>query len=158
MPNKPLRIYWDACCFLAILNKEPEASKCIDILNEAKAGLIEIWISPLTMAETVRPKGSPSPLAEVHRHAVLDFFDNDYIKFIQIGMEISRDSLSICWEHNIHARDAIHLASARAAGCEYLESKDGAFIERVANCKDISVRRPTGRGDLPLLESTENTP
>lgn len=52
------RRYWDSFCFLAVLNnEEPYASTCMQILEEAKKNNVDLVISPMTMAETVRPEG-----------------------------------------------------------------------------------------------------
>lgn len=152
MAGKAPKIYWDACCFLAILNNEPEAAKCISILEEARDGAIALWVSPLTMAETVRPKGSARPLPAEHREKVLAFFDNEYIRFVQIDREIARQSLEICWDYHLQARDAIHLAAAHAAGCEFIETKDEGFIGRVKAYPGIAVRKPRGKDGQEVLD------
>lgn len=147
------KIYWDSCCFVAILNNEPAANLCVSIVNEAKAGDIELIISPLTMAETVRPKGSPTPLAKQSRRKVLDFFDNEYVKLINFNREIARASLEYCWDYGLKARDAMHLAAAVHAGCDALETVDDQFISAVASAGTalrMTVRRPLGKGQANL--------
>lgn len=52
------RIYWDASCFISLLNakEEDRAGVCKDVLNHAKAGSIEIWTSTFTIAEVIGPR------------------------------------------------------------------------------------------------------
>ena len=81
MAAGPDRRYWDSTCFIAILNdEEPWASTGQRILDRAKQGAIELIISPMTMAETVRPKGFSAPIPVEHQQTVLDFFENDFIR------------------------------------------------------------------------------
>lgn len=152
MGKETPRIYWDSCCFIAILNAEQYAPTCISILNEAKAGDIELVISALTMAETVRPRGAPSPLPKKHRTKVLDFFENDYIRLINFDREIARTSLDLCWEYDLHARDALHLAAALAVDCDALETADEQFIKRVESYTGgkLLIRKPIGKGQAEL--------
>ena len=57
-----VRRYWDAKCFIALLNDEPDASICERILEEAKERQTEICVSPIVQLEVIRPKGAPRPL------------------------------------------------------------------------------------------------
>ena len=67
------RRYWDSFCFLAVLNnEEPYASTCIQILEEAKKNSVELVISPLTMAETVRSKGASAPIPIKHEERIAE--------------------------------------------------------------------------------------
>ena len=153
MAKKTEKIYWDACCFLAILNKEPWAKTCSDIVNEAKSGEIQMFISPLTMAETVRPKGSNAPISRGIRDQVLAFFENDYITLIPFSREIARASLEYCWDYGLRARDALHLAFAVHAECDALETIDGNLIKDISGHGSIQVREPKGTGQIKLPEN-----
>ena len=98
------RRYWDSFCFLALLNnEEPYASKCAQILEEAKKDIVELVISPLTMAETVRPKGAAAPIPVEQQERIADFFENDYMRFRVIDRLIAKrkgskpDSTASSW-------------------------------------------------------------
>lgn len=157
MPKKTEKIYWDACCFLAILNKEDEAERCMTIVNEAKEGEIDLFISPLTMAETVRPKGSDAPISRDVRDKVLAFFENDYVRMITFNREVARISLDYCWDYGLQARDALHLAFAVYAGCNALETVDQKFISKIPSGLPIQVRRPIGTGQTRISDVSEET-
>ena len=57
MPRK--RFYWDTTCFISYLSSSTEwkrQSICVDVLDHARAGDIEIWTSCWTIVETIRPR------------------------------------------------------------------------------------------------------
>ena len=152
MGNDKIKIYWDSCCFLAVLNDEAEfGDVCCQIVNESKLGEIDLFFSPLTMAETVRPKGSASPLSRENRDKVLGFFENDYITFINFSREIARSSLELCWDYELHARDSMHLAAALSASCNFLETTDAKLLSMNGKISDIEIRKPKGKGQGNLL-------
>lgn len=149
----PPRIYWDSSCFLSILNREDEADACIAILEEAERGDIELVISPLTMAETVRPRSAPKPIPREVRDTVLRFFDAEYIRMANFNREMARLSLELCWEQNLKPRDALHLAMALHTSCEVFESKDSDFLRLAEEFRGrIIIRKPCGTGRMELID------
>ena len=61
------RYYWDTSCFISLLSSNAEWQRhgiCIDVLDHARAGDIEIWTSCWTLVETIRPRDKyvPAPL------------------------------------------------------------------------------------------------
>jgi len=152
MAKKRQVVYWDSSCFLAVLNNEQQADRCVSILNEAKNGTLLLVVSPLTMAETVRPRGADAPLPKEIRQQVLAFFENEYIQLINFDREMAYKSLDLCWEYGLHPRDALHLACALTIECDALETLDEGFIKKLQACNlPIHVRAPigSGQGDLP---------
>lgn len=146
------RRYWDSTCFLALLNDEDEAAICERILDEAKQGTTEVCISPLVQVEVVRPKGAPRPLPEAVRERVTSFFENDYIKWRLIDRKIADDAQKLCWEHPVHPRDAIHLATAIDLKCDFLETSDRRLLGLDGQVPDTALRicgpGALGQGDL----------
>jgi len=136
------RRYWDSFCFLAVLNnEEPYASICTQILEEAKKNSIELVISPLTMAETIRPRGEPTPIPIKHQERIADFFENDYIRFRVIDRLIARRSQVLCWNAGLHPRDALHVAVALEEGCDVLETRDEKLL-RSNDLDGLTIREP----------------
>ena len=136
------RRYWDSFCFLAVLNnEEPYASTCIQILEEAKKNSVELVISPLTMAETVRSKGASAPIPIKHEERIAEFFENDYMRFRVIDRLIAKRSLDLCWNAGSHPRDALHVAVALEEGCDMLETRDGKLL-RNNGLKGLTIREP----------------
>ena len=152
MGKNLLRIYWDACCILSILNDEHErADTCKAIIDEAKAGDIQLVISPLTMAETVRPKGSSKPLPKDMRETISDFLENDFFVFANFSRQVAMVSLGLCWDFSLHARDAMHLASAIHYECDFLETFDNDLLGLEGTVPGIMIRKPIGKGQGKLL-------
>lgn len=150
--NAFTRRYWDSSCFLALINDEENASTCEHILEAAKLGRTELCISPLVQVEVVRPKGSPTPLPATLREEVRSFFENDYIKWRMPDRKIANDAQTLCWEHPIHPRDAVHLATAMDLNCDYLETYDRGLLRLDGSIPGTKLRicRPAalGQGDL----------
>ena len=96
---KPTRVYWDACTWIAYLNKEenirlPDGGTenrflmCRDVLERAEKGEIEIATSTFTLAEVCKPKG-----VEIKNFENLpDFFNHSYIFMILVDMGIGLQS------------------------------------------------------------------
>ena len=70
MSEKP-KLYWDTSCFIAFISgSHPEEAYrtpvCVDVLENAEKGVIELWTSVFTIAEVIRrklplPKSKPLP-------------------------------------------------------------------------------------------------
>ena len=136
------RRYWDSFCFLAVLNnEEPYASTCMQILEEAKKNNVDLVISPMTMAETVRPRGASAPIPVEHQERISDFFENDYMRFRIIDRLIAKRSLALCWNAGLHPRDALHVAVALEEGCDVLETRDGKLLRR-SGLEGLTIREP----------------
>lgn len=100
---KPLKVYWDASCFISFISGDqpteaPRASICEDILNHARSEEDKIWIytSVWTIAETVRPKSiiTPPPLPEWAH--LLDAKDKEGNTLYPEAM----DKLAELWEYH----------------------------------------------------------
>ena len=136
------RRYWDSFCFLAVLNnEEPHASTCAQILEEAKKNRVELVISPLTMAETVRPKGVSAPIPIEHQERIADLFENDYMRFRVIDRLIAKRSLALCWNTGLHPRDALHVAVALEEECDVFETRDRKLL-RNNGLDGLTIREP----------------
>jgi predicted nucleic acid-binding protein len=66
------RFYWDSSCFVGYLSANTEWQRhsiCLDVLDHARAGNVEIWTSCWTLVETMRPRDrySPQPLPDWSR-------------------------------------------------------------------------------------------
>ena len=151
-PRVPRR-YWDSYCFIALMDEnDPLSEVCQTIMSEASDGNIEIVVSPLTLVEVVRPKGTEHPISRDQEQKIRDFFENDYIIMRNLDRELSEQARNLCWEHGVHPRDAIHLATALDAQCEFLETNDTRLLRlngQIVN-SPIVIRQPTWTGQPPL--------
>jgi predicted nucleic acid-binding protein len=159
-PKRRARRYWDANCFLAIINHESHRETCLHILADAASDspTFEIIISPLTMVEVIRPKGTSVPLSREHEQQVRDFFENDYVIMRNTDRLIAESARELCWKYGLHPRDAIHLATAIETECDWLETADPRLLRLNGVVADaaIIIREPTwtGQPGLPGVEST----
>ena len=148
-----IRRFWDASCFLALLNDEAGAEDCEQILEQAKQSRTDVYVSPVVQVEVVRPKRSPSPVPREARNRIREFFENDYIKWRMIDRNIANESQRLCWDYNLHPRDALHLAVALDLRCDLLETFDRDLLKwdgRISS-SSLSVRKPRWTGQPPLL-------
>lgn len=136
------RRYWDSFCFIAVLNnEEPYASTCTQILDAAKKDCIELVISPMTMAETVRPRGRGGPVPIEQQERIADWFENDYMRFRVIDRLIAKRSLSLCWNAGLHPRDALHVAVALEEECDVFETRDRKLLGQTG-LEGLTIREP----------------
>ena len=141
MPSgRRVRRYWDAPCFIAMLNRETEAPTCKRILEQAKALQTEICVSPIVQVEVIRPKRAPRPLAKEQRDKVRAFFENDYIRWRIVDRKIANDAQLLCWDYSLRPRDAIHLAVALDLECDFLETSDSDLLKLDQRIPSTSLR------------------
>ncbi len=132
--------YWDASCFIGLLNGEEEAEDCEKILDDAKEGKTILCVSPMAQVEVVRPRGSTHPIPEEAKEKVQDFFENEYVKWQLIDRPIAKISQDLCWKHQLHPRDAIHVAVAVHLKCDLLESLDPHMLRWSEKIQDSSLK------------------
>ena len=155
MPEgRRIRRYWDAKCFIALLNDEAEAPACERILDQAKGRQTEICVSPIVQVEVIRPKGSPLPLAKEWREKVRGFFENDFFRWRIIDRKIANDAQLLCWDHSLHPRDAIHLAVALDLKSDLLETADRDLLRLDGAIPSTSLRicQPGTVGQADLFD------
>ena len=148
----PMSRFWDASCFLTLLNGEAGADDCEYILNQARQSRTVIYVSPIVQIEVVRPKGSSSPVPMEARKQIQAFFENNFIKWRMIDRKIANDAQKLCWDYGLHPRDASHLAVAMDLQCDLLETYDRDLLklnDRVpSGAPGIQHPRHTGQIDL----------
>lgn len=139
-----VRRYWDSTCFISILNSEETAEVCKGLLDAARAGKTEIFVSPIGQLEVIRPKGSPAPLPKEQRDTIQQWFENDYIRWHGIDRDAGAMAQQYCWDFNLHPRDAIHLAVAVQIGCDLLETLDKDLLKWDGKLPGVRlrIRRP----------------
>lgn len=152
--GRGIRRYWDAKCFIALLNDEADAQVCERILEQAKERQTQICVSPIVQVEVIRPRGSATPLAKELRDKVRAFFENDYIRWRIVDRKIANDAQQLCWDYPLHPRDAIHLAVALDLGCDLLETSDSDLLRLDQTIPSTSLRicKPGALGQADLFD------
>ena len=74
------------------------------------------------------------------REKVRDFFENTYIKWRMIDRKIANDAQKLCWDHAVHPRDAIHLATAMEQKCDFLETSDRGLLRLDGKVPETELR------------------
>ena len=116
MRNRKQRLYWDPCNFISLVSEDEvnRADICQHILEDAEHGTVEIVTSALTIAEVIKPKGSPTFTADKEQK-ISEFFLHEYILIYDVTREIAESARELSRQHGLKPRDAIHLATALKA-------------------------------------------
>lgn len=133
MPE-PVKVYWDACAWLALVNEEQGRKPDVDaVYTQARNGNVEIWTSNISIVEANRLE------AEVHQAkpipegslAILDaVFLQPFVKLIPVDTDIAIRARKLVRE-TVGLRvkaDAIHLASAIRWNIPTLHTYDGSDL------------------------------
>lgn len=120
--------YWDSCCFLGVLNKEPDKfTACRAVLREARNGSLRIVTSALTLTEVLRPKGTtliPKEKADkIHR-----FFQHEWIVVYNLDRALAEKARDVVWNHSVDHKDSVHVATALDAKVDQFDTYDGSLI------------------------------
>ena len=139
------RRYWDSDCFLGYLQaEEGKVDSCRAVLELADKGAIGIVTSAFTIAEVLklRPKDQ---LPASRRAQVEAIFARKSIVTIAVTRRIAEDARDLVWDHGISPKDAIHVASARAAGATVLNTFDRGLIAKSGLIGDrtLTIEPPT---------------
>jgi len=168
---KPLRVYWDACTWIAYINQEKAVennggqienrfSMCLEILNQANDGKVEIVTSAFTLAEVCKnSEVKSSPLDNLP-----SFFEKSYILIVPVDLAIGRQAqiMQTSGLVNLKPPDAIHLASAQRASVAELHSFDGKILNLdgkivSADGKPMKICKPTEGPPIgPLFEEDDD--
>jgi predicted nucleic acid-binding protein len=152
--------YWDSVAFLAyFLAEKGRVDSCEAVLEEAEKGKILIVTSALTLSEVLALRGAkrlvPRPKMKAR---VIDFFKNEYIAVQNVTREVAELSRDLVWDHGIKPKDAIHVASAIAAGVTVFETYDRPLITKGNKATKVTFREPPLRAQphLPLAGGSPN--
>ena len=127
---KPIRIYWDTCAFIGLLNGEADKQRELEIVyGLARSGKVELWTSTLSMIECRRLKVEehlPKPLDEENDRKISEIFNQPFVKPIPLASDIAQISRGL-WRKTVGLgkfQDAVLLASAVRWNVELMHTYD----------------------------------
>ena len=111
------KIYWDACIWIAFINREEgKFPQCDYLVEQARKNKLTIWTSCLSLAEVFKKKcaGENIALPEEKDVAFEDYVHQDFFFEIQMDHDIGVEARKLLRTYKILKKptDAIHLASA----------------------------------------------
>lgn len=142
-----LRVYLDSCAIQRPLDNRQqvrialEAEAILALLGLVELGKIEIVSSEALNLETER---IGSTIRRIHAQAVL----YQAALFVEVSDAVVRRARHFM-DYGIQPMDALHLASAEEAGCDYLCTCDDRFVKRA---NSISHLRISVASPLTLIE------
>lgn len=126
----PRRVYWDACTFIGLINREPRKfDACTDVWKEAEAGTTHIFTSFLSFAEVFKAKcegESAKPLSDEDDKRIEGLLRQKFIKPAVVDERIAVASRRLM-RHYAECKkpvDGIHLATAMALNVDEMHTFD----------------------------------
>ena len=113
----PLKVYWDACIWIGLINGEAnKADRCEHLIERAKVGEVQIWTSTITLAEVFKKKceGEIISLGEAKDIDFEDYVQSDFVILVQVDQAIGILARRLLRKHPELKKpnDALHLATA----------------------------------------------
>ncbi len=130
------------------------------LLRHAENGAFPIYTSTLTLAE-VHKRRHGNELTGSEDDTILAFFEHDYIRLIDVDRAIGEHANRLCRDKSLVPpgqklllpNDAIHLACALRAKCDYLLAWDGGITK--CTHAGIMIAAPEKRGQAFLAMPRE---
>jgi predicted nucleic acid-binding protein len=163
----PRRIYWDACTWIALIQKEQirdaagvliedRYAMCRNVIAAAERDQIEIAISTLNYAEVCK---LPETRAQ-GEEKLANYFEVDYILPVNLDRAVGERArgLLMMGYSKLKPADACHLASAAIANVEEMHTFDDKLlaldgrIEKQDGTKLRICKPDPGGPPAPLLE------
>jgi predicted nucleic acid-binding protein len=132
-------------------SQEEYSQICSLVLREARHGLVQIVLSALAIAEVTG--GLQRPPTPAERAAIRDLFEQEFLVVRSLDRAVAEEAQDVCWKYRLHPRDAVHVATARTAQCDWMETTDKELLDLPSRFDDFPVKIivPTGSGTSPLF-------
>lgn len=138
MATSPNRVGWDACTWIAHIQRErilgadgktvveDRGAMCRPVLQAAERGVVEIVVSALCLVEVL----ARNRTAGTDDQKVRDFFDNDYILLVNLDKQVGDFArrLMLGGYAGLKPPDAVHLATACVANVEVFHTFDDKLL------------------------------
>jgi predicted nucleic acid-binding protein len=171
MATSPSRVAWDACTWIAHIQRErivgpdgktvieDRGAMCRPVLDAAERGVIEIVVSAIALVEVL----ARNRTSEIDDQRIRDFFDNDYILLVNVDKHLGEFArrLMLAGHPGLKPPDAIHLATACVANVDEFHTFDDTLLalDGVIDRSDgtrLLIKRPAVPAPpVPLLDEIE---
>jgi predicted nucleic acid-binding protein len=134
MANSPRRVYWDACTWIALIQREKIAiggsdrgTLCRAVIAEAKKNKVEILTSTLSLVEVCKNPAIRTTGADL----IGAFFENDYILPMNLDWLVGGHArqLMTSGPAGLKPLDAVHVASAILGLASELHTFDDKLLK-----------------------------
>lgn len=127
------RVYWDACAFLGLINKEVgKHDRCLAVWREAEQGTTMIITSFFTFAEVFKAKceGKERPLDEAGDKQIELVLQQEFIEGVLVDETIGINARRLMRRHEQCSKptDGIHLATALRLNVDEMHTYDGSDL------------------------------
>jgi len=142
-----LRYYFDASALVKRFKPEKGQETVRKIIHEASLGAHEIhsvYWAKVEFYVAMRRGNVPQELAARNLRVL-----GRIILFDPVTSEIVDDALNLIYELNLHAADAVHLATCRNLACEAILTDDEHMVGE-------SVKKHLGKNAIKLINLKEN--
>ena len=164
------RVYWDACAWIARIQREKitdpsgkliedREAVCQEVIVAAEARKLEIATSALSLAEVCKNPG----LRTEGEDKIAGFFENEYILLTNVDRFVGERArlLMMSGYSRLKPPDAIHLASAALSNADEMHTFDDGLLKLdglidKADGNKLAIKKPNvGATSLPLLDLIE---
>ena len=134
MANSPRRVYWDACTWIALIQREKIAvggsdrdTLCRTVIAEAKKDRIEILTSTLSLVEVCKDPA----LRTSKEDQIGAYFENDYILLMNLDRLVGEHArqLMTAGHAGLKPPDAVHVASAVLGQASEMHTFDDKLLK-----------------------------
>lgn len=160
------RIYWDACVWIALIQKEKildekgvitedRETMCKTVIEAAKDGRVEIVTSALSLVEVCK---NPD-IKEKSADKIAAFFEHDFVLLANLDRasgERAREIMLVGYS-KLKPPDAAHIATAAITNAEEMHTFDDRLLRLdglidKANGEKLKICKPDFGAPLPLIE------
>lgn len=160
------RVYWDACAWIALIQKEKlrdengkiiedRFTMCSTVIYAAEKHAIEIVTSSLSLVEVCKV---PQIKLETEDRLAL-YFEHDYILLANLDREVgerARQIMQVGYS-KLKPPDAAHLATAAISNVDEMHTFDGRLLDldgriKKPNGESLKICKPDHGTPMPLLD------
>jgi predicted nucleic acid-binding protein len=166
MASPSKRVYWDACVWIALIQREKisvpgggiedRETMCRMVIEAAKKGALEILTSTFCLVEVCKAPTDKKTISD----KLAEFFENDYILLTNLDRLVAERGRELMIRHRgLKPPDAVHVATAAVSpGVEEMHTFDDRLLQfdnliDKADGTKLKICKPdAGAPPAPLLE------